>query len=111
MSSGVPPNPGKEKEIAKPKAKRAPKRPRYLIKVPPARASTSNRLVVVDTHSAPLKSTSPIVAPMPLPSPFIPTVEVTPRAAMVPTPLLVMVPTPLPIMVPAPPVTSQGNIT
>jgi len=54
MSSGGPPNPGKGKEVAKPKAKSALKRPHYLIKVPPTRPSTSTPSTLTDTHSAAL---------------------------------------------------------
>ncbi|QCE10145.1 hypothetical protein DEO72_LG10g1371 [Vigna unguiculata] len=103
MSSGGPPNPSKGKEIAKPKAKKAPKRPCYLIKVPPTRPSTSIPIIVANTHSAPLQSTSPAVAPMPLPSIFVPIVEATPPPVMVPKPPFVMVPIPPPVMVPTPP--------
>ncbi|XP_027941224.1 classical arabinogalactan protein 9-like [Vigna unguiculata] len=102
MSSEDPPNPGKGKEVAKPKAKKAPKRPRYLIKVPPARPSTSTPSTVADIHSAALQPTSLGVAPTPLPSPFVPIIEATPPPVMVPTPPLVMVPTPPPVMVPTP---------
>jgi len=54
MSSGGPPNPGKGKEMAKPKPKRAPKRLRYLIKVPPIIPFTSTPPTIPKTHSAPL---------------------------------------------------------
>ena len=95
MSFEGPPNPGKGKEVAKPKAKRAPKMPCYLIKVPPARPSISTPSIVVDTHSASLQSTSVGVASTPLSSPFTPIVEATPPPVMVPTPPIVIIPTPL----------------
>ncbi|QCE03476.1 hypothetical protein DEO72_LG8g1500 [Vigna unguiculata] len=102
MSSGGPSNPGKGKKIAKPKAKGAPKRPRYVIKVPPTRPSTSTPPTIAGTNNAPLQSPSLALVPKPLPSPSVPIVEATPPPIMVPTPCPPLVPTPPPIIVPTP---------
>ncbi|QCE11604.1 hypothetical protein DEO72_LG10g2837 [Vigna unguiculata] len=68
MTFGRSSNPDNGKEIVKRKEKRAPKKTRYVMRIPDIVASTSIPPPATGTHSAPIQSPSPAVVPSPSPS-------------------------------------------